>query len=224
MSAAELRAGAGEAEAALLLAEGAARLDPALRDQLPAYREAAARDLFGRALPSDSVERRRSVWGAVAARYPETKSAAKASGQLKELPPPLPPDARAIPAERLRPGGLWADLGASLPVEPRLLDGKPHNGEIARLVASPARGLARAELEDGSTLELPPADRTVRKLAARAGIEADALALRASREELSRTQYLPLRLEGGVGSGGVDASPQLKRRPFHDRDARLYRR
>jgi hypothetical protein len=222
MAAAELRSWTGQHELALALVEKAAALDPVWKEELPGYRMAAAKALFQRAESSDPVEKRRAVWSAVVARYPETKSAARAREKLKELPPVLPPGTVSIEAAKLRSGGAWADLGRLLPADARLLDGNEANGEISRLEVSPKEGSARAELVDGSSLSFPPDWRLAQLLAGRAALEADALKRGTSFREQTKTQYLPLRVQGGAGAGGVDASAQLLQKPFRDRDAELY--
>jgi hypothetical protein len=224
LDAAELRAWAGEARQAHALATRAAAIDPSLEPRLEAFREEAALELFRQVEPRAPVERRRGTWRAVVARYPGTDAAAKAEEKLAALPPELPEGVVAIAGERLAPGGDWRALAGLLPIDPRLLDGDAANGEVARLLAREREETVAAELLDGATLPLPPDASLARLLVGRVRWEEESLRRAEGFHAMTRRQYLPLRVEGGIGGGGVDASPQLKTIPFREPDAHLYRR
>jgi hypothetical protein len=164
---------------------------------------------------------------AIAHDFPGTNAAEKAQKKLKNDPPP---EGLKLDRDLLRKNPTL--LGPSaLDLDPVLLDGDPHNGEIADSGVTLANGVMQLSLRSNG----PTGERVENK---QLSPEAFARA-RAAAEEVLYTslltkddrapetgrfeRYIPVYIAGSVGENGqVSVAPGIKTRPYTSEDKDLY--
>jgi len=164
---------------------------------------------------------------AIAHDFPGTDAAEKAQKKLKDDPPP---EGLKLDRDLLRANPTV--LGPSaLDLDPVLLDGDPHNGELA----DPGVTLANGELQLSLRSDGPTGQRVEKR---QLSPEAYARA-RAAAEEVLYTslltkddrapetgrfeRYIPVYIAGSIGENGtVSVAPGIKTRPYASDDKDLY--
>jgi len=228
LRAASMRAFGHQDREAWELAQAALALDPSRTEQAEVYRAAAASDVLQRAkeltredaltIPRPPEERQRmqaALYDGIVRDFPGTDAAqtsAERRATLGDLPPP----------------GWWraplasSNLPIAIRVGPAYRDGVASNDEVEFIDVEVATGRAAIRTLDNKVIPLALNSSERDELAAWARRDRERAYL-SWRDDRMAPQWLPLRLEGGVGTGGVDAAPQLKRRTLRDPDAHLYK-
>ncbi len=192
-------------------------------DRLAKTRENEARQLYARAAESRDLLSRKKLLQQIVTDYPETKIARTAERELAKLQPTLEAGAIVLTPKML---ARDKDLAAALGIMPELVDGNKRNGELA------AEGIAlTADASRYSFRTADGADFLTRTVAAdkRVWVRARAIALQstfafqATGKEVVQKRILPIQIEGGAGSGGVEVAPKLLPYPEPQDEAELYR-
>jgi len=169
----------------------------------------------------------RLLLAAIARHFPATDAAGEAEERLAALP--------AGGEIRLDRAMLAAHPGllgpGALDLEPPLLDGDRHNGELAERGLALLPGALRLALvdtgESGEREETRPlsAEQAARALAAVEDAFYARLLTREDREpETGRYErWIPVFLSGSVGEDGVSVTPGIKLRRYRSEDPTLYR-
>jgi tetratricopeptide (TPR) repeat protein len=164
---------------------------------------------------------------AIAHDFPGTGAAEKAQKKLKDDPPP---EGLKLDRDLLRANPTV--LGPSaLDLDPVLLDGDPHNGEIADRGVTVANGELQLSLRsDGPTGErvekrkLSPEAYARARAAAEEVLYTSLLTKDDRAPETGRFErYIPVYIAGSIGeNGNVSVAPGIKTRPYTSEDKDLY--
>jgi len=192
-------------------------------ERLAKTRENQARQLYAAAREASDLVERKSLLEQIVAQFGETKMARTAERELENLQPTLGPGAIVLTRKMLAQD---KELAAALGMGPELLDGNKRNGELAdegvALTANAARYSYRLHKNEKFQIRTTPAGK-------RAWLRARAIALHSTfifqttGKEAIQKRFLPLAIEGGAGSSGVEVAPKILPYPEPNRDSRLFR-
>ena len=172
--------------------------------------ENQARALLEKVQMSGDLLERRELLQELTTKYAETNIVRKnGAKELAKLPPALAADTVVLPAQALKRDSRLAQY---LGVAPALVDGSGRNGEVSD------EGLAITASADAVEFRLKGEDQWRRGalltdgrdwvLTAARQLRQDFFASEEGRQLLAR-QRVPLSLDGGLGSGGIDAAVQV---------------
>ncbi|NLD60919.1 hypothetical protein GX645_00495 [Candidatus Sumerlaeota bacterium] len=176
----------------------------------------AAQMLRSAALTSDLGERR-ALLEKIVREYPQSKQAKRANKDLALVAPGTTRGSLGVPTKLLaRDPQLVQMLG--LPTN--MADGSRLNGEIHKIGVTVAPGATMVEFRDNAgwhSVAIPKESR--KQLLARVK-ELQALDdLKHEGETRLATKLIPLEISGGIGAGGIEASPKIM--PLEDDTERL---
>jgi hypothetical protein len=194
--------------------------DPA---RLAKVRENEARKLYASASEATDLVERKRFLEQIVADYGETKMARTAQKELDKLQPTLEAGSIVLTRKMLAED---KELVAALGIAPELVDGSKRNGELAEegvaLTADTSRYSFKLVGSDSFETRTIPRDR-------RSWLRARAIALQSTfifkttGKEAIHQRVLPLEVEGGAGSGGVEVAPKILPYPEPKKDSQLFR-
>ena len=182
---------------------------PADASQTKKIRENEARELFESAQKSTDLVSKKRLLEHLLNSYPDTKIAKTASRELARIPPNLEPGSIVLPRKMLAKD---PELLEALGLTPEVVDGNKRNGELSEEgIAIDGEGrrfsYKFSQSQEFEIKEVPREKRTWILARARALHTSFAYELKA--KETLHHQIVPLQIEGGAGSGGVEVAPKL---------------
>ena len=155
--------------------------------------------------------------------YPDCKITATAQRELDKLPPTVDEGAIVLTRKMLASD---VELVQALGLDPALVDGQKRNGELTDegVAINAAANQYSFKLRDASAFERRPIAKARRDwIIARSRALLAASGFELSSKQALRRRVLPVEIEGGAGSSGIEVAPKLLPYPERSTDARYFR-
>ncbi len=217
---AELSARSGDLQRTRLYLQFAGEEDP---KKLAKLREDEARRQFELAAQTANLAERKRLLEALVRDYPDCKITATAQRELDKLPPTVDEGAIVLTRKMLASDG---ELVQALGLDPALVDGQKRNGEITDegIAIDAAATQYSFKLCDAVAFERRPIAKARRDwIIARSRALLAASGFEVSSKQALRRRVLPVEIEGGAGSSGIEVAPKLLPYPDRSTDARYFR-